>query len=213
MSFAIELLLLFLVLTNLALLGSARLGGCIRLNAMQGMTLSLLPLLLAHEGTASRLLGLAVVFFLLKGFVFPWLLFRGMRSADVSREVAPIVGYAASIPLGLVMLALSSWIASRLDLPRTIDPYILPLALSTMLTGLFLIIARRTAVMQVVGYLVLENGIYVFGLAIAWEQPFLVETGILLDIFAAVFVMGIAIFHISREFDHLEVDQMTSLKD
>jgi hydrogenase-4 component E len=66
---------------------------------------------------------------------------------------------------------------------------------------------------QVVGYLVLENGVYLFGLILAPEVPLLVELGILLDVFVAVFVMGIAIFHISREFDHLEMDQLTTLKD
>ena len=79
--------------------------------------------------------------------------------------------------------------------------------------GLFLIVSRKTALMQVVGYLVLENGIYIFGMALAQEEPLLVEMGILLDVFVAVFVMGIAIFHISREFDHIDVDQLTSLKD
>jgi len=67
--------------------------------------------------------------------------------------------------------------------------------------------------MQVVGYLVLENGSYIFGVALAQDEPFLVEMGVLLDIFVAVFAMGIAIFHINREFDHIDVDQLTSLKD
>jgi hydrogenase-4 component E len=75
------------------------------------------------------------------------------------------------------------------------------------------IITRFNALNQVVGYLVLENGVYLFGLILAPEVPLLVEMGILLDVFVAVFVMGIAIFHISREFDHLEVDQLTTLKD
>ena len=52
-----------------------------------------------------------------------------------------------------------------------------------------------------------------FGVALAQEEPFLVEMGVLLDVFVAVFVMGIMIFHISREFDHIDVDQLTSLKD
>ena len=64
-----------------------------------------------------------------------------------------------------------------------------------------------------VGYLVMENGIYLFGIAVAEEVPFLVETGILLDIFVAVFVMGIAVFHINRQFDHIDIEKLTSLKD
>jgi hydrogenase-4 component E len=93
------------------------------------------------------------------------------------------------------------------------SPLVLPLALATILIGLFLIVSRRKAIMQVVGYLVLENGVFIFGVALAQEEPFLVEMGVLLDVFVAVFIMGIMIFHISREFDHIDVDQLTSLKD
>ncbi len=66
--------------------------------------------------------------------------------------------------------------------------------------GLFLIVSRRNALMQVIGYLVIENGIFVFAVITVAETPLLVELGILLDAFVAVFVMGIAVFHINREF-------------
>ena len=59
----------------------------------------------------------------------------------------------------------------------------------------------------------MENGIYAFGMAFAVEEPLLVEMGILLDVFVAVFVMGITIYHISREFDHIDTDRLSALKD
>jgi hydrogenase-4 component E len=210
----VELLLVLVVLTNLMVLGSSRLGACIRLSAAQGTVLGLLPLLAADHGIGLRVMAFAVVVLVLKGAVFPRLLFRALRTADVRTEVEPFVGYATSLLAGVGLLALSFGVAGRLVLPRpAASALVLPVALSTILIGLFLIVARRKALMQVIGYLVLENGIYVFGVAVAPEEPFLVETGILLDIFVAVFVMGIAIFHISREFDHIDVDQLTSLKD
>jgi len=81
------------------------------------------------------------------------------------------------------------------------------------LIGFFLIMSRRIAISQVLGYLVLENGVFVFGMALVPEQPYLVELGILLDIFVGVFVMGIIIFHINREFDHIDVHRLADLKD
>ena len=63
------------------------------------------------------------------------------------------------------------------------------------------------------GYLTLENGVYAFGAAVALQMPILVELGILLDVFVGVFVMGIAIFHISRQFDHIDTDRLVSLSD
>ncbi len=214
MSLIIELLLVFIVLTNLTLVGSSRLATCIRLTAVQGMAISLLPLLAEEYGFSLRLLLLAVVIFLVKGLVLPKMLTRTLRTADVYHEVEPLVGFTASVVLEVTLLAVSFWMASRLPLPRPApSPLALPLAMSTILTGLFLIVSRRKALTQVLGYLVLENGVYVFGLVLAPEAPFLVEMGILLDVFVAVFVMGIAIFHIRREFDHIDVDQLTSLRD
>lgn len=211
-----DLLLVFVVLTNLLMLGSNRLTSSIRLCAVQGIALGLMPPLLSGSFFDLRLLLLAVAAMFIKGYFLPQLLLRAIRSADVRHEDVPIVSYAMSIMLGVVFLGLSFWMSRRFPLPsptRNLSPLVLPLALSTILIGLFLIISRRTAVMQVIGYLVLENGIFIFGVALAQEEPFLVEMGVLLDVFVAVFVMGIAIFHISREFDHIDVDQLTSLKD
>ncbi len=214
MSYLIDPILVFVVLVNLTLLGLSRLAACIRLSAAQGMALGAFPLLVAAHGIGVRPILLAVVIFVLKGIIFPRFLLRAIRSADVRHEVEPIVGYTASIVLGILILALSFWMASRFVLPRpAASPLVLPVALATILIGLYLIVSRRKAIMQVVGYLVLENGVFIFGAALAQEEPFLVEMGVLLDVFVAVFIMGIMIFHISREFDHIDVDQLTSLKD
>ena len=91
--------------------------------------------------------------------------------------------------------------------------FLVPVALFTVMVGMLLIVGRRKAVMQTLGYLAMENGIYAFGLAFAVEEPLLVEMGVLLDVFVAVFVMGIAIHHISREFDHIDTDRLSALKD
>ncbi len=214
MSDLLDPILVFVALVNLTLLGLSRLAACIRLTAAQGMALGALPLLVAAHGISVRLVLLSIVMFVLKGIVFPRFLLRAIRAADVRHEVEPIVGYTSSILLGIVILALSFWMASRFVLPHPVaSPLVLPLALATILIGLFLIVSRRKAIMQVVGYLVLENGIFIFGVALAQEEPFLVEMGVQLDVFVAVFIMGIMIFHISREFDHIDVDQLTSLKD
>jgi hydrogenase-4 component E len=203
----IDLVMVCLVLSNLMLVGSSRIGVCIRFVAIQGVLLGLLPLLLHHWFLA----GASIV---IKGTVFPWLLFRAMREANVRREVEPYVGFSTSLIIGVGALGVSSWLASRLPpLAPAISPMILPVALFTMLTGLFLIVSRRQALTQVIGYLALENGIFSFGLGLVREAPVIVEMGILLDIFVAVFVMGITIFHISREFDQIDTEQLTALKD
>jgi hydrogenase-4 component E len=106
------------------------------------------------------------------------------------------------------------WLGGRLPLPVPAkSPLVVPLALFTTMVGLFAVVSRRKALTQVLGYLVMENGIYAFGLAFAHNEPLLIELGTLLDVFTAVFVMGITIFHINREFDHIDTDQLNTLRD
>lgn len=214
MNLWIDTLLIFLVLTNLALLGTSRIAACIRTVALQGVLLGVLPLVVPIHGFSWRYLLLAVGSVLIKGWGFPWLLSRALREANVRHEVDPYVGYPLSILIGVFSLAISVWFGSHLPLPNpVISSLVVPVALFMIFVGLFIIVSRRIALTQVLGYLVLENGIFTFGVALAEEAPLLVELGILLDVFVAVFVMGITLFHISREFDHIEVDRLSALKD
>ena len=195
------------------LLGSSRLGTCIRIAALQGILLGLLTLTAWSEGALrSGILGVASAG--LKGVVFPWLLSRALRDADVRREVEPFVGYNLSLLIGTTALATSLWLAGRLPPPNPdASTLVFPVALFTILAGLLLIVSRRKALTQVIGYLVLENGIYAFGAGLVENTPMVVELGVLLDLFVAVFVMGIAVFHINREFDHIDTGRLTVLRD
>jgi hydrogenase-4 component E len=150
---------------------------------------------------------------ILKGIVFPRLLFRAVRHAQVRREMQPYVGYSSSMVIGVVTLAASFRLGAQLPLPgEPVSDLVLPTALFTILSGLFLVVARRKALTQVLGFLVMENGIFTFGVAVVGGIPFLIELGVLMDVFVAVFVMGIALQQINQAFDHIDADQMNSLK-
>jgi hydrogenase-4 component E len=214
MAFVTDALLVALVALNLSLLGSARLRTCIRIVAVQGVVLGVLPLLSPGEAPLVRLVLQAAASILLKAVIFPWLLQRAVRSVAITSEVEPYVGFPLSLLAGVALLALSVVGASRLPaLPASVPRLTMPAALFTVFVGLFVIVARRKAVTQVLGFLAMENGIYVCGMAVAESEPFLVEMGILLDVFVGVFVMGIIIYHISREFDHVDSDRLSALKD
>ena len=175
--------------------------------------MGLLPLLLHAQGSWGRAAALAAAGMILKGVVFPIVLTRILRDINVRREVEPFVGYGTSVMAGVGMLAFSMWLTRRLSLSAVPESaLIMPAGFATVLIGLFLIVSRRKAVTQVLGYIVMENGIYAFGTALAGGVPLLVELGVLLDAFVAVFIMSIAIYHISREFDHIDVDQLDRLQ-
>ncbi|HBA61660.1 MAG TPA: hydrogenase [Elusimicrobia bacterium] len=207
-----ELIIVFVILLDLALAVTGSLATCIRIAALQGVVAGLLPLLAGgHIETRTFLFAFAIIF--LKGVVFPWLLLRARDRSGAGKEVETLISYPVSILLCIGAFIASSWLGSRLPLPTANVAWIVPASLATIFTGFLLITTRTKAITQVLGYLVIENGIYIFGLALFVEQPMMVELAILLDVFVAVFVMGIAIFHISREFDHIDTAELSELND
>lgn len=210
----VDVIMVFVVLMNFMFLGSNRIFTCIRIVAVQGILLGVLPLLLNDSNMWVQNVILLLGIIALKGFIFPALLFNAIREADVRREVEPLVSYSFSVLTGVILLIVSFWLSGHLPFPvPLVSSLLVPVAFSTILIGLFIIVSRVKAVMQVLGYLVLENGIYLFGVSLLVEQPLLVELGIILDVFVAVFVMGITIFHINREFDHIDTQELSHLSD
>ena len=209
-----DIFVLALVLTNFRLLASSRLTAMIETMVLQAVALTLIPLTLTGYPWALRLLLFSLVTLLVKGVLLPRLLRRTMRAADVQREIEPFIGYNLSILIGIALLGLCFMILHPLrPAVAPASGSLLPGALFTTLTGLLIIVSRRKALTQVVGYLAMENGIYAFGAALAVKEPMLVEMGVLLDVFVAIFVMGITIYQINREFDHIDTDRLSELKD
>jgi len=215
MALPADLVFILVVVLDFFLLASSRLGAAIRAVAIQGALLAALPLLLAGEGhDLGHTILLAVGALALKSLLIPWMMFRAIREASIRREMEPIVGFVASMVLGGIGVALAFAFASRLPLPGgDAHPFLVPTSLSTVWTGLLLVVTRKKAVNQVLGFLVLENGVFVFGLLLSGFMPVMVEAGVLLDLFAAVFVMGIVMFHINREFSSLDTARLSALKD
>ena len=207
-----EIILLLVVLIDFAVLGTSRLSTCIRALAAQGLLLGMLPLALASH-LSVHATGLALGTIAVKAVILPWFLTWAIREADVRREMEPRIGYIACLMLGALALMLSFAIAARLPLPAQHQALLVPVSLSTLITGFIVLTTRRKALTQVAGYLMLENGIYLFGLTQTESVPFLLELGVLLDVFAAVFIMGIVVFHINREFDSLDSTRLTELRD
>jgi hydrogenase-4 component E len=207
-----EILLLLVVLTDFWVLATTRLSTTIRVTAIQGALLAAIPLALYSPITV-HIAGLAIGTLLVKALVLPYFLTRAIREAAVRREIEPLIGFTASLMLGATAVALSFAIAPRLELPGVPSEMLIPVSLSTVIIGLIVLTTRNKALTQVVGYLILENGIYVFGLSQAERVPFLVELGVLLDVFAGVFIMGIVVFHINREFDSIDSARLTELRD
>jgi hydrogenase-4 component E len=137
-----------------------------------------------------------------------------MRAAQIKREVEPFIGFVPSLLLGAGgTIAAVAFARSLPLLPEHAGSLLVPGALASVLTGFVLLVGRAKAIAQVCGYLILENGIYLFGLLLLRALPLLVEAGILLDLTVGVFVIGIIVDHIQRAFDSLDTRKLTALRE
>ncbi len=206
-------LLVVVLLVNLFLLGTSRLTAVVNASAAQGVILGLLTLCV-HEGFGTWMVLITIVTILLKGLLIPGMLLRAIRDAAIRREVEPFIGFLPSLLLGALGTGASLIFARTLPLAREhVASLLVPAAMATVWTGFLVLTTRRKAITQVAGYLVLENGIYIMGLTLLHAMPFMVEMGVLLDLFVGIFVMGIILNHIRREFSSLDTARLSALKE
>lgn len=213
MSFGVDPVLILVMMLNFLLLGTSRLRSVINASAMQGALLGVV-LVLVHGSLEVRPVGVAIAAVAIKGVLIPWLLHRALRDAAIRREIEPFVGYGMSLVLGALGTGLAVVFSERLPLaPEHRGSLLVPASLATVFTGFLIMSTRRKAITQVVGYLVLENGIFAMGLCLHDAMPSVVEVGVLLDLLVGIFVIGIVIDHIYREFSSLDVTRLDALKE
>jgi hydrogenase-4 component E len=209
----VDALLVVVLLLNFFMLGTSRMRSIINGSAAQGIVLGVVALFAHGELGLQPVLvaGGAVV---LKGVLIPWMLFRALRDVAIRREVEPLIGFIPSLLTGALGTGLAILFAHTLPLAdEHVGSLLVPTSLSTVLTGFILLTTRKKAITQVVGYLILENGVFIMGLTLINAMPFLVEIGVLLDLLVAIFVMGIIINHIQREFASLDTTHLSQLKE
>ena len=211
---AIDSLLVVVLVLAFVCLGFRQVYRCIQAVALQGIVTGVLLLLVHADGLDPRIVGVAVVSMIVKGIAVPWLLVRSTNRIRIEQRVEPYIGFNLSMLLGTAAFGVALWLSSRLVIPHNeASDLIVPVSFATVFIGLLSLVSRRKAVTQVTAYLVLENGIFTFGLVLVSALPTIVEMGVLLDLFAAVFVMGVTIYQIGREFDHIDTSKLSALHD
>ncbi len=210
-----DIISVLLILSCLLLLGSSRLSVAIRVVAAQGILLGVLPLIRSMGEFTAGIWVLSVSTVISKSIVLPWLMRICLRNSEIRREIEPFIGFGSSLLCGTGLLALAVWITARMpSVPGKLPVgFLMTSSFFLIFVGLFLMVTRRKALTQSLAYLVLENGVYGVGVSMSLDFPFVVELGILLDVFVGVFLMGNLLFHLDREFEHMDVDKLTELSD
>jgi hydrogenase-4 component E len=206
--------LILTVLLGLFISGTNRLGTMIQIFGIQSVILGLVPFLMYAGEIEVYIVIVCLAAIVLRGVLMPYFLFWAIRHVSVRNEVNPLIGFSTMLFLGGFAIAGSFLLSSRLVFPiKIISDMVIPTSFSLILIGLLIIVGRTKAISQVVGYLVMENGIFIFAMLLLKKMPILVEMGILLDLFVAALVMGIVVNHISDEFKNTDTLQLTTLKD
>ncbi|MFA5832950.1 MAG: hypothetical protein WDA22_05660 [Bacteroidota bacterium] len=200
-------------LTLLYLVITSRIKTYVSILRMQGVLLSIIMVFPFIDHLSVHILLIPIMSFVVKAVIIPRFINKIVIDLDVKRIVEPSIQ-----PFNFLLLTVASmsviFVASHVLSGFTpIEPIPFASAFSAMITGIYLIIFRKKLIVHVVGFLILENGIFLFGTSVAAEMPTLVELGAMLDVFVVVFLMGIAINKISSTFAKQDVSVLGRLKD
>lgn len=192
------------------MVGRRSLDASIRLYALQNVFVAALAFALA-DGSVHLLVAGALLF-VVKGIAIPWFLLVVLERLDVSHEIESYLAVAPSLLVGGLLVALAYRLGQGFVLAGALLPEAVPVALALLLLGMLIMSTRRKAVTQVIGFLTLENGVFLLALAESHGLPLFIELGVAIDTFAAVVLAGILMFRLKGVFGHVDTSRMRDLR-
>jgi len=192
---------------------SKRMPALIRSFRYQSFCLFLITLVIASGERRLDLYIVAGLLLILKVFLIPYLLYRTIRRIKTNEDLGLFINPQLSLLWSLGFTYLSWIFAEYLVAPyNEIQVSMMALAFFIVLAGLFLMIFRMTALAQIVGLLVMENGLFLLASTVSGGMPFFVEIAIFFDVFMSVMIMGFFVYRINKLFTHIDVNKLSRLK-
>lgn len=201
------------LLAGIALLWRRSLDSYIQAFKWQSLVLAAMFLMVGYFGHDPELYAMAAFFFVLKVIIIPRYLRRLEQRVGAERESQPYVNIATSLIIsGLLVLLAYAVTRPLVAVSKLPTRGALPLAMGLIFVGLFVIITRRKALTQVVGFLVLENGIALLAMLGTYGIPLIIELGVFLDVLMGFLAMQVFVYHIHGTFESMDVEQLNQLK-
>jgi hydrogenase-4 component E len=208
----INLLLIAFTISLIYIAMANRMLTFIRIIAFQGLLLFGVAFVELIEINMINLVFVLLETIIIKAIAIPLFLKYILDRNRITREAEPSVSNFVSVVFVTVIILGSFFLANAIR-DTYVNKIFFIVALSALFTGLYIIITRRKILTHVMGFLVLENGVFVLSLAVGSKMPMLVNTGILLDIFVSVILLGIFADKIGDVFEEQDVGQLRNLKD
>lgn len=202
----------FLFITVLLIAAAKRTATCIALFALQCAVVTAQIIALGFLHRSGEALVVAAMVFLVKVVAIPYVLLRISRRLKVSPTVSASTTPTQSIFIAAALILLAFVVVQPFARSFALDSEMLAAATAIILTGGFLMVSRRKALMQVIGLLVLENGIFLAALTTTFGMPLVVEMGIFFDLLIWVLLIGVFIFRIRETFEHVDVSRLRRLR-
>lgn len=202
----------FLVMSFLLIIRSS-LAGQVRMFALQSAVLAGLAAVVALFGGSWELLSVAVVVVIIKVVVIPSVLNRAIANIGLQRAVAPYLGVSVTLAICAALVVFAFYVMAPVTASNrlpTADG--IPLAFASVLIGFFTTVNRKRALTQILGFLMLENGIFLIALLATYGIPLIIEMGVFLDVLVAVLILEVFIYRIKENFDSIEVKVMGVLR-
>ena len=210
----INLFAALLLLLAFAMLTQRRILSLINLFALQGLVLMLSTLVVAYSTHQAHLYLSAAVTFVLKVVALPWFLHWLIRKLNVRWDVESIVNIPVQMLIGIALVIFAFNLAAPISqMAGTITRSALGIATASILLSFLMMITRRKAVSQVIGFLSMENGLFFAATSATYGMPMVVELGILFDVLVAALIFGVFFFHIRETFESLDIHHLEKLKE
>jgi hydrogenase-4 component E len=191
---------------------ATRLVSYIRMLVFQGILLFGITFIELKDLNWINLVLILLETIVFKTIAIPYFLSYLIKKNKIIREAEPFVSNFWSLLIITGLFLLSFILSGVLDFDKQSKIFVI-VSFSTLLTGLYIIISRKKVITHVMGYLVLENGVFILSLAVGSHQPMLVNLGVLLDVFVSVLVFGIFINQIGNTFEEMNAENLSNLKD
>lgn len=210
----LNLLAASLLLISFAMLSRRRTQRLIMLYAWQGAILFASTFLVAYRAGLTELYYSAALTLLLKVIALPWILHRLIHRLGVQWDSEPLVNIPTTMLVGLGLVIFAFGLAQPISrMATTITRNTIGIALAVIFLSFLMMITRRKAVTQVIGFLAMENGLFFAATSATYGMPMVIELGIALDLLVGFFILGIFFFQIREQFDSLDLSNMEALKE
>ena len=210
----INLAAAILLLLAFAMLAQRRVRVLVDLFGAQGLTLACSTAIVAYGTHQPHLYASAGLTLVLKVIVLPFLLHRLVRRLDVRWDVEGLINIPTTMLLGIVLVVFAFNLAVPISqLASTVTRSTLGIAMATVLLSFLMMITRRKAMPQVIGFLAMENGLFFAATSATYGMPMVVELGIALDVLVGVLILGVFFFQIREQFDSLDLRHLERLRE